>query len=204
MHLYKILVLIICATNLFAKYTININFESGFQYKSQDNFISKLENLNSKHEIEQMIKDQDWIKSYSIIHKPFTKEIFLTIKNREPIFVLNDDFFYDEDLKKFKFYKVYKKLIKVNGPIQNVEEIQKIINEVKLSKFNFDIFTIKYSFVNGWDVKTDKFLIRFGKDLSKNKFKKFQDTSNYLYEKTKIPSIIDMRYKDGVAINYGK
>ena len=204
MHLYKILILIICATNLFAKYTININFESGFQYKSQDNFISKLEKLNSKHDIEQIIKDQDWIKSYSIMHKPFSKVIFLTIKNREPIFVLNDDFFYDEDLKKFKFYKAYKKLITVNGPIQNIEEIQKIINEMKLSKLNFDSFTITYSFVNGWDVKTDKFLIRFGKDLSKNKFKKFQDTSNYLYDNTKIPSIIDMRYRDGVAINYGK
>ena len=204
MHLYKILILIICASNLFAKYTININFESGFQYKSQDNFISKLEKLNSKHDIEQIIKDQDWIKSYSIMHKPFTKVIFLTIKNREPIFVLNDDFFYDEDLNKFKFYKAYKKLITVRGPIQNIEEIQKIINEMKLSKLNFDSFTITYSFVNGWDVKTDKFLIRFGKDLSKNKFKKFQDTSNYLYDNTKIPSIIDMRYRDGVALNYGK
>ncbi len=204
MHLYKILLLIICTTNLFAKYTININFESGFKYKSQDNFILKLENINSKHDIEQIIKDQDWIKDYIITHKPFSKVIFLTIKNREPIFVLNNDFFYDEDLRKFKFYKTYQKLITANGPIQNIEDIQKIINEVKFSKFNFDTFTINYNYVNGWDVKTDIFLIRFGKDLSKNKFKKFQDTSNYLYENTKIPSIIDMRYKDGVAINYGK
>ena len=204
MHLYKVIVLVICTSNLFAKYTININFESGFQYKSQDNFILKLENLNSKHDIEQIIKDQDWIKDYIIMHEPFSKVIFLTIKNREPIFVLNNDFFYDEDLRKFKFYKTYQKLITVNGPIQNIEDIQKIINEVKLSKFNFDTFTINYTYVNGWDVKTEKFLIRFGKDLSKNKFKKFQDTSNYLYENTKIPSIIDMRYKNGVAINYGK
>ena len=204
MHLYKILLLIICTTNLFAKYTININFESGFKYKSQDNFILKLENINSKHDIEQIIKDQDWIEDYIITHKPFSKVIFLTIKNREPIFVLNNEFFYDEDLRKFKFYKTYQKLITVNGPIQNTEDIQKIINEVKFSKFNFDTFTINYNYVNGWDVKTDIFLIRFGKDLSKNKFKKFQDTSNYLYENTKIPSIIDMRYKDGVAINYGK
>ena len=204
MHLYKVLVLIICTSNISAKYTININFESGFQYKSQNNLILKLENLNSKHDIEQVIKDQDWIKDYIIMHKPFSKVMFLTIKNREPIFVLNNDFFYDEDLRKFKFYKTYQKLITVNGPIQNIEDIQKIIYEVKVSKFNFDTFTINYTYVNGWDVKTDKFLIRFGKDLSKNKFKKFQDTSNYLFENNKIPSIIDMRYKDGVAINYGK
>ena len=187
MHLYKVLVLIICTSNISAKYTININFESGFQYKSQNNLILKLENLNSKHDIEQVIKDQDWIKDYIIMHKPFSKVMFLTIKNREPIFVLNNDFFYDEDLRKFKFHKTYQKLITVNGPIKNIEDIQKIINEVKLSKFNFDTFAINYTHVNGWDVKTDKFLIRFGKDLSKNKFKTFQDTLNYLYENTKIP-----------------
>ena len=94
MHLYKVLVLIICTSNISAKYTININFESGFQYKSQNNLILKLENLNSKHDIEQVIKDQDWIKDYIIMHKPFSKVMFLTIKNREPIFVLNNCLLY--------------------------------------------------------------------------------------------------------------
>ena len=30
------------------------------------------------------------------------------------------------------------------------------------------------------------------------------DTINYLYDKRKVPDMIDLRYKDGVAINYGK
>ena len=54
------------------------------------------------------------------------------------------------------------------------------------------------------EVKTKSILIRFGKDISQQRVKNFKDTLNYVYEIRKIPSIIDMRYRDGVAINYGK
>ena len=40
--------------------------------------------------------------------------------------------------------------------------------------------------------------------LSNNKFNSLKDTLNYLYENRKIPSMIDLRYKDGVALDYGK
>ena len=66
------------------------------------------------------------------------------------------------------------------------------------------IKTIKYSHVTGWDIKTDKFLIKFGKDLTEKKFQNFEDTVNYLFEIGKNPSIIDIRYTDGAAIKYGK
>ena len=39
---------------------------------------------------------------------------------------------------------------------------------------------------------------------SNNKFNSLRDTLNYLYENRKIPSMIDLRYKDGVALDYGK
>ena len=63
---------------------------------------------------------------------------------------------------------------------------------------------INYSYINGWDIISDRTLIRFGNVLSKKRFKNFKYTSNYLLDIGKIPSIIDMRYKDGVALNYGK
>ena len=43
-----------------------------------------------------------------------------------------------------------------------------------------------------------------GNKLSNNKFNSLKDTLNYLYENGKIPSMIDLRYKDGVALDYGK
>ena len=83
--------------------------------------------------------------------------------------------------------------------------INKLKNRLKFSDLiEFKIDRIDYSFVNGWDVKTDTALIRFGKNISDQKIKIFLDTVNYIYENRKIPSIIDMRYKDGVALSYGK
>jgi len=93
----------------------------------------------------------------------------------------------------------------VEGPIDKPEAILKLIEEISsISNTQFVIRSINYSYVNGWEVTFDKTLIRFGNDLSEKRFKNFKDTSNYLLDIGKIPSIIDMRYKDGVALNYGK
>jgi hypothetical protein len=133
------------------------------------------------------------------------KEIFISIKNREPLFILNQEYFYDKDLIRFKYDQSSKKLIEVNGDIQDLESIIFLMKLVQSSELiNFKIDRIDYSLITGWDVITDSTLIRFGKDISKKRVKIFGDTLNYLYDNGKIPSIIDMRYKDGVALNYGK
>ena len=79
-----------------------------------------------------------------------------------------------------------------------IKEIESIPNT------QFKIQTINYSYVNGWDVNSDKTLIRFGNTITEKRLKNFRDTSKYLLDIGKIPSIIDMRYKDGVALKYGK
>jgi len=186
-------------------YSINVNFESGFEYKSQEEFVNKLQFSKSTREIEYLISNQDWIKDYSLRYKPFKKEVFISIRNRMPIFVLNNKFFYDEDLNKFNFDQSKKDLIMVQGPIDDVEEVLKLIKVIESSSsIQFKIESINYSYVNGWDVKSNKTFIRFGKELSEKRLNNFKDTVNYLFEISRIPSIIDIRYKDGVALNYGK
>jgi len=186
-------------------YEINVNFESGFEYKSQEEFVNQLQFLRSTREIEYLVSNQDWIKDYSLRYKPFRKEVFISIRNRLPIFVLNKEFFYDEELNKFNFDQSKKDLIMVQGPIDDVEEVLKLIEVIESnSLIQFKIESIDYSYVNGWDVKSNKALIRFGKDLSEKRLNNFKDTVNYLFEISRIPSIIDVRYKDGVALKYGK
>ena len=204
MLLYKKLFLIIfflISTNLFAEYEIEINFESGFEFKSQQLLIETLRKTNSKRKIEKVLISEDWIENYSIMQKPFQKKIFIRIKNREPILVLNDEFFYDKNLFRFEYDKSKNDIIFVSAPDDLVEDALKIIAR---SEASIKIKTIKYSYVTGWDIKTDKFLIKFGKDLTEKKFQNFEDTVNYLFEIGKNPSIIDIRYKDGAAIKYGK
>ena len=204
MLLYKksfLIIFFLISTNLFAEYEIEINFESGFEFKSQQLLIETLSKTNSKRKIEKVLISEDWIENYSIMQKPFQKKIFIRIKNREPILVLNDEFFYDKNLFRFEYDKSKNDIIFVSAPDDLVEDALKIIarNEASIK-----IKTIKYSHVTGWDIKTDKFLIKFGKDLTEKKFQNFEDTVNYLFEIGKNPSIIDIRYKDGAAIKYGK
>ena len=204
MHLYKklfLIIFILISPNLVAEYEIKINFESGFEFESQQLLISILKTTNSKRQIENVIRSQDWIKNYSIIQKPFQNKIFINIENREPIFVLNNQFFYDEDLYKFKFDQSHKDIVSVDAPVEFVEQILEIITRVeKITK----VQSIKYSFVNGWDVRIENSLIRFGKEITEKKLQNFEDTMNYLFEIRKNPSIIDIRYKNGVALKYGK
>ena len=208
MHLYnKIipLIFLLFSSGLFAQYKININYESGYEYESQKYLINDIKNEYSRRGIQRIIEKQDWIQDYSIIFKPMKKEIFISIKNREPLFILNQEYFYDKDLIRFKYDQSSKKLIEVNGDIQDLESIIFLMKLVQSSELiNFNIDRIDYSHITGWDVITDSTLIRFGKDISKKRVKIFGDTLNYLYDNGKIPSIIDMRYKDGVALNYGK
>ena len=208
MHLYKktyFLILFSFSMNLIAQYEININYESGFEYKSQKTLLKDLEKESSRLGIQALIQKQDWIENYSIIYKPFKKKVFISIKNREPIFILNKEYFYDKNLMKFKYDQSNNELIKVDGDINKIKDVLFLIELVELNNLiNFKINKIEYNFVSGWDVKTESTLIRFGKDIPQDRVKNFIDTVNYLYEKKKIPSIIDMRYKDGVAIDYGK
>ena len=191
--------------SLDAQYEIYINYESGFEYQSQVTLAKNLQNELSKKGIVNVIKKQDWIDNYSIVFQPFEKKVFINIRNKSPLFVLNSEYFYDKELTRFKYDQSTNNLIKVNGDISEVENILFLIELVESNKLlDLKIDRIEYSFVNGWDVKTNSILIRFGKDISQQRVKNFKDTLNYVYEIRKIPSIIDMRYRDGVALSYGK
>ena len=203
--LYISIIFIFASLNINSQYSININFESGFEFESQKILISELKNSKSKKQIEKILERQDWINNFSLVYKPFKKEVYLSIVNREPIFVLNNQFFYDINLHKFKFDNSKRDLVIVQGPVKNEEDILEIMNRIdSISSIHFNVNEINYSYVNGWDVITDKALIRFGNNLTETKFKNFEYTVNYLFENGKNPSIIDMRYRDGVALNHGK
>ena len=62
-----------------------------------------------------------------------------------------------------------------------------------ISSYGFSIILVDYLNV-----------IKIGNKLLNNKINSLKDTLNYLYENRKIPSMIDLRYKDGVALDYGK
>ena len=207
-NIYLSALLAMCCSNLSAKnFIIDITYESDFYLSSQTQLTKDLNNIKSKKDVEKILLDQDWIKSYYLKSHPFTKEVSVSIINKKPIYILNDKHYVDENSNLFKFDQTQLDLIRVNGPINNRDKILFVIESIKeIQQKNHPLVIemINYDHVSGWQVKTQKYNIKFGKNVSKSKFKTLKDTLNYLYERRTIPSMIDLRYKDGVALDYGK
>ena len=95
-------------------------------------------------------------------------------------------------------------MIKINGDIKDLDNILLLIDLFSAYKeTNFALISINFNHVRGWLINTDSSVIKLGKKIDSIKIKNTKDTLNYLYEKRKIPKIIDLRYKDGVALKYG-
>ena len=207
-NIYLSALLAMCCSNLLAKnFIIDITYESDFYLSSQTQLTKDLNNIKSKNDVEKILLNQDWIKSYYLKLHPFTKEVSVSIINKKPIYILNDMHYVDENSNLFKFDQTQLDLIRVNGPINNRDKILFIIESIKeIQQKNYPLIieVINYDHVSGWQVKTQKYNIKFGKNIPKSKFKTLKDTLNYLYERRTIPSMIDLRYKDGVALDYGK
>ena len=77
--------------------------------------------------------------------------------------------------------------------------------EIKRNFFNpssINIFPRKPIFL--WIFQYEKFKAKLGKDLDTHKFKNLSKTIEYLYAKTKNPSIVDLRSDAGIALKYDK
>lgn len=184
--------------------SLDINYESGIQLDSQKAFIKTLSVVNSKKELKLLLDNQDWISSYTMRSLPFDNEVKISIKNRIPIFILNNTFYVDEELKKFKFDFTDTSLIKINGDIKDLNDVMLIIDLFSMyEKNDFVIISINFNHIRGWLINTKSSEIKLGKEIDINKIKLIKDTLNYLYDKRKIPKIIDLRYKDGAALKYG-
>jgi hypothetical protein len=186
-------------------FDIELTLDSEISYESQKIFINSLKGIQSKRDLEKLIKNQDWIDEYYLNFIPISKSAKLSITSRKPFFILNNRYFVDRELKKFKFFNSDLNLVLVSGPIDDLNDPLKIMNFFNdYEKKFFNLKTIEYSYVSGWEVTTNSFVVKIGKQLSEKKFKSLRDTLNYLYENKRNPSMIDLRYKDGVALNYGE
>lgn len=183
---------------------VDINYESGMQLDSQKNFNKRLSLVTSKKELRRLLDSQDWISSYSMRSLPFKNEVKISITNRTPIFILNKNFYIDKNLKKFQFDSTVTSLVNVDGDIKDLKDVMLLLNLFSIYKdTEFALISIDFNHTRGWLVNTNSSEIKLGKELDFKKIKNIKDTLNYLYDKRKIPKIIDLRYKDGAALKYG-
>ena len=87
--------------------------------------------------------------------------------------------------------------------VDTEQDLIDFINTSSISdQISFKKLDFKYS--SGWILLSNTTEIKFGKNITTARLNSFRQSLNYVYESKSIPSMIDLRYKDGVAFDYGK
>ena len=201
--IYLFLLLLVSCSSDQKNFSFNVDFQSGSLFKSQALFLNNLSKTKSRGEIESLIAEQDWILHYSIKYEK-DKKVNISIENKVPIFILNDKYYVDKNFSTFKYDNSNLGFIKVFSPIDEIKNAKTLIDFFEILDNKYMPNLIEYSYTSGWIASNEKTRISMGKILSNDKLIRLEETINYLNQNTKIPSMIDVRYKDGIAINYGE
>ena len=183
-----------------------IVFEKPPTLKQEQELVLNLSSQTSKKNLSKFLNNQNWIKSY-LIKKNAFKPLELFIETKEPKYIWQDRFYLDAEFTKFLYFGEYPELLHLFIPIELVEKWSQVEDEIYsvLQIHSIKILSVSYTEAEGWYFNTtNKLQINLGSDLSSDVFKKLSLTLKYIFEKNLTPSIIDLRYKDGAALNYGK
>ena len=202
---FRYLLIFFYSINTSAQLNIEVTFEDPIEFESQLKFIESLDDMGSVKSLKNALENQEWIDSYILNRIPFDDNIEVYISSKKPLFNLNNEFYVDYDLDKFSYSASNRSYLRVNGDISNLSDIINLIEFAK--ELDNNIFNklelIEYSHIFGWLIVLDKTEIKLGKEISNKKLKLLEETIEYLDINNKIPSMIDLRYKDGVAIKNG-
>ena len=185
---------------------ILIVFEKPPTLKKAQELVLNLSSDTPNKNLSKFLNNQNWINSF-LIKKHAFKPLEIFIDSKEPKYIWQENFYLDAGLSKFLYFGEYPDLLHLDMPIEFVEEWLRVEEEIyKLtSAFQLKISSISYSEPEGWQFMTkSNFQIKLGSDLSSEVLEKLQLTLKYIFEKNLTPRIIDLRYRDGAALNYGK
>ena len=202
---FRYLLIFFYSINTSAQLNIEVTFEDPIEFESQLKFIESLDDMRSVKSLKNALENQEWIDSYIFNRIPFDDNIEVYISSKKPLFNLNNEFYVDYDLDKFSYSASNRSYLRVNGDISNLSDIINLIEFAKELDNNIlnKLELIEYSHIFGWLIVLDQTEIKLGKEITIKKFKLLEETIEYLDINNKIPSMIDLRYKDGVAIKNG-
>ena len=185
---------------------ILIVFEKPPTLKKSQELVLNLSSDTPNKNLSKFLNNQNWINSF-LIKKHAFKSLEIFIDSKEPKYIWQENFYLDARLSKFSYFGEYPDLLHLDMPIEFVEEWLRVEEEIYAltSAFKIKISSISYSEPEGWHFTTKNNLqIKLGSDLSSEVQQKLALTLKYIFENNLTPSIIDLRYRDGAALNYGK
>ena len=181
-----------------------INFFEAFDEVYVLEIIHELKYESNIKKIKILLDQKKWIERYEI-QRNFFKPSSINIVSRKPILVWNDKNFVDRNFFIFpkKESSSSKNILKINCPESLLEEVFKWIN-YPIDEAENRLLSINYDSLEGWIFKFEDFEAKLGKNLDTKKFENLLKTIEYLYEKRKNPSIVDLRSDAGISLKYDK
>jgi len=183
-----------------------IMFESPPSLKQEQELVLNLNSNISKRNLSKFLNNQNWIDAFLIKRHVF-KPLEIFIKTKEPKYIWKDKFYLDSSLSKFIYSGEHPHLVHLDMPIEFVDQWSQVEDQFHsiVQLYNLKIFSVSYTESEGWYFNTETNLrINLGADLSTSMLEKLSLTLKYIFEKNLTPSIIDLRYKEGAALNYVK
>jgi len=168
-------------------------------------FIKKISSHSSSQKIHNYLRDQLWVETFLIKSNAFQPtQVF--IESKTPKYIWREKFYLDHKLSQFLYDGLHFNLIHLDMPIKELDTWVEAENQVTLvlDQFKLTIKRVYYDPAGGWYLLTQNLRINFGDDLSDESYKKLLYTLKYMFENNLTPSIIDLRYKAGAALNYGE
>jgi hypothetical protein len=206
-HILLSILLLSFASNGFAENRIIITFENMPSLNQEADLIKSIENYTSAQKLQRHLAKQNWVDQFLIKRSFFGTSVQAFIKSKKPQYVWKGKFYLDQKLSKFTYDGGYLKLIRLNMPLEYLASWVNIETQylTLLDNFNLTLESANFEPVIGWYFITNNSLrINLGDDLSNDTYQKLSLTFKYMFENNLTPSIIDLRYKAGAALNYGK
>jgi len=185
---------------------VTIVFENPPTLKQEQELVINLNNHMPKRNLSEFLNNQNWIDTYLIKRHAF-KPLEIFIKSKEPKYIWNEKFYLDRNLSKFLYSGEYSDLVHLDMPIEYADQWSQFEDQFHsmVQLYNLKISSVSYTEVEGWYFKIEPNLrINLGSNLSTSIVEKLSLTLKYIFEKNLTPSIIDLRYKEGAALNYVK
>ena len=185
---------------------IKIFFEKPPYLLQEQKLLLNLSDDLSKENLFAILDNQNWIDSF-LIKKRLFQPIEIFISSKVPIYIWQEEFYLDSNLTRFLYLGEYPDLLHLDIPIELVDQWLQYENELfsLVKVYDLAIFSVSYSKAEGWYFHTkNNVRINLGSELTSDIYKKLSLTLKYIFEKNLTPSIIDLRYKEGAALNYGK
>ena len=183
-----------------------ISFESQPTLQKEHELMTNLDSQIPKSNLFKHLTNQNWIDTFLIKRNVFGP-IRIFIQKKEPKYIWKEKFYLDSELNKFLYFGEHPNLLHLNMPIEFIEQWMLAEDKFQLIMAGNNLNIISVAFINseGWSFILDNNLrINLGTDLSDKTYQNLSLALKYIFEKNLTPSIIDLRYKNGAALNYGK